>query len=785
MLKNYLKIAVRNLTRNKGFSTTNLVGLSLGITCAIFIFLWVKDELGYDKFHKNYNNIHVVIANRDFKNQVFTDYNMALPLGPAIESKNSQVVHAVVTTQPGDQVISFGDIRIKKSGIMVSDHFFDVFSWKVLQGNATAALKDPSSVILTKSTAKAIFGNADPINKAIKLNNTQSVKVAAVIDDLPGNSSLQFDLIQPFNYSEGYTQRMRNNWYNSSWRVYVQTVPGANMKSVDKFIHDLKRQNSPNDNVSTYFTFPMSKWRLHSEFKDGKNIGGMIEYVRLFSIIAIVILLIACVNFMNLSTARSEKRSKEVGIRKTLGSLRLQLITQFFTESILLVCMSFFISIIAVLLLLPAFNKMVDKTITLNFGDPLIWLGGLAIILFTGFIAGSYPALYLSSFNPAKVLKGTFLAGKKVVLPRHVLVVAQFTISIVLITATIIVYLQIQHIKNRHMGYDSENLVMVPSTGDIGKNYTAIRQELLSSGMVTSVTRTSSPITSVWWKSPAPDWNGKPADMTLIISGLRADVDFSKTMGIKMLEGKDFSGMPSDSSAVLLNKAAVEAMNLKQPIGMEMRFGDDKYNVIGVTDNVVMESPFNPVDPMLVFYNPTQTSYVSIRVKKQAATAQVIQKFESIFKKHNTEFPFDYSFADAEFSKKFVTEDLIGKITNIFAALAIFICCIGLAGLASFTIEKRFREIGIRKILGASVSKILLLISKEFLRLVLIAFVIAVPLAWWMMHDWLQQYTFRIAISYWIFIGVGTLIFLLALAVVSLHTLKAAMSNPVKALRTE
>ncbi|MGN6438832.1 MAG: ABC transporter permease [Agriterribacter sp.] len=785
MIKNYLKIAVRNLTRNKGFSITNLVGLSLGITCAIFIFLWVKDELGYDKFHKNYDNIRVVIANRDFKNRVFTDYNMVLPLAQAIEGKHPQIVHAVVTTQPGEQILSSGDTRIKKTGITVSDHFFDVFSWKVLQGNAAAALKDPSSVILTKSTAKAVFGNTDPINKVIKLNNEQNATVSAIIDDLPGNSSLEFDFLQPFNYSEARTTRMMQNWDGSSWRVYVQTIPGANAQVVDKFIHDLKRQNSPDDLVSTYFTFPMSKWRLQSEFKDGKNIGGMIEYVRLFTIIAIVILLIACVNFMNLSTARSEKRSKEVGIRKTLGSLRLQLVSQFFTESILLVCLSFIISLITVLLLLPAFNKMVSKTIVLNFADPLLWLGALAIILFTGITAGSYPALYLSSFNPAKVLKGAFQAGKKVVLPRHVLVVAQFTISIVLITATIIVYLQIQHIKNRHMGYESDNLVMVPATGDIGKNYTAIKQELLSSGMVASVTRTSSPITEVWWKSNAPDWNGKPADMTLIISGLRTDVDFSNTMGIKMLQGKDFSSMPSDTSSVLLNQAAVEAMNLTQPIGMEMRFGDDKYNVIGITDNVVMESPFHPVDPMLVFYNPTATGFVSVRVKKEVAMPKAIQKFESVFKKHNTDFPFDYSFADAEFSRKFITEDLIGKITNIFAALAVFICCIGLAGLASFTIEKRFREIGIRKILGASVSKILLLISKEFLKLVFIAFVIAVPLAWWMMYNWLEQYTFRIGISYWIFISVGVLILLLALVVVSLHTLKAATSNPVKALRTE
>lgn len=785
MLKNYLKIAVRNLVRHKAFSLTNLLGLSLGITCAVFIFLWVKDELGYNKFNKNYDNIHVVIANRDFKNRVFTDYNMVLPLAQALEGKNPQVEHAVVTTQPGEEIISVGNTKLKKSGITVSEYFFDVFTMKFLQGNAATAIKDPSSIVITESTAKAIFGNSDVINKVIRINNTTDAKVSAVIADLPGNSSLEFDYIRPFNYSDAYIQRMMKNWGGSSWRVYVQTKAGANMQQVDKFIHDLKQKNDPNDKVSTYFTFPMSKWRLYSDFKDGKNTGGMIEYVRLFTIIAIVILLIACVNFMNLSTARSERRSKEVGIRKTLGSLRRQLILQFFTESIILVVLAFVISLVAVLLLLPAFNLMVDKTIILNFTDPAIWLGAVTIIVFTGLVAGSYPALYLSSFNPAKVLKGTFLAGKNVILPRHVLVVAQFSISIVLITATIIVYLQIQHIKDRNMGYEAEKLVMIPATGDIQKNYTSIKQELFSSGMITSVTRTSSPITSVWWKSGAPDWNGKPADLTLIVSGMRTDVDFSKTMGIKILEGKDFSGMPSDTSAMLLNKAAVEAMNLKQPIGMEMRFGDEKYQVIGVTDNVVMESPFHPVDPMLVFYSPNATGFISIRIQPGVSVQKAIQSFESTFKKYNTDFPFDYSFADAEFSKKFITEDLIGKITNIFAALAIFICCIGLAGLASFTIEKRFREIGIRKILGASVSQVLMLVSKDFLKLVLIAFIIAVPLAWWLMNEWLQQFTFRIGISIWIFVAVGFLILLLALLVVSLNTVKAAVANPVKSLRSE
>jgi len=785
MLKNYFKTAWRNLLRTKGFAFTNLLGLTIGITCTIFILLWVKDELTYDKFHSNYNDIHVVIANRDFNNRVFTDYNMVLPLAKAIEEESPQIKNAVVTTQTQSRVFAYQDVKLKKNGHLVSEHFFNMFSWQFIKGNAATAINNPSSIVLTQSAAKAVFGSTDPINKVIRLDNNEDVKVTAIIADPPGNSSFQFDFIMPFNYADDFTKQMMNNWSGSSWRVYVQAIPGANMKQLNQTINAIKKRHDPGDKISTYFTFPMEKWRLHSEFKDGKNVGGMIEYVRLFSIIAIIILLIACVNFMNLSTARSEKRSKEVGIRKTLGSDKMQLVLQFFFESMLLVFVAFILSLVFVYFLLSPFNLFVSKNLSLDINQPYFWIASLVIIVFTGAVAGSYPALYLSSFNPIKVLKGIFQTGRKAVLPRHVLVVLQFAISILLISATFIVYQQIQHIKNRDMGYDPNNLIMVPGTSDIQKNYTVIKQELLESTLVSSVTKASSPITEVWWKSGAPDWNGKPADLSIIVSGIRTDVDFTKTMGIKMLSGHDFSGMPADSSSILLNKAAVEAMNLKNPLGMEMRFGDEKYNVIGVTDNVIMESPYQPVDPMLVFYNSNESGIISLRLKEGVLPQKALPIIESLFKKYNPAYPFDYQFADAEFGKKFLTEELISTITNIFAGLAIFICCMGLGGLAAFTIEKRFREIGIRKVLGSTVAQILMLISKEFMKLVLIAFVIAVPFSWWLMHNWLEQYTYHINIGIWLFLAVGIIVLMITLLVVGLNTIRAANTNPVKSLRTE
>ena len=785
MLKNYFKIARRNLLRNKGFSITNLLGLTIGMTCTLLILLWVKDEVSYDKFHSNHKNIYKVLANRDFKNQILTDESMVFPLAKTLENNIPQIKNSVVTTYQQSNVLSYKDTKLKKSNYTVSENFFNIFSWNFIKGNAATAIQDPSSIVLTASTAKSIFGEADAMDKIVRFDDHTDLKVTAIVEDPPANSTFQFEFIRPFNYADPNVQRNMKEWINSSWNVFVQTIPSANLKQIEKKVNDIKKEYSPEDNVSTYFLFPMSKWHLQSEFREGINVGGMIEYVWLFSLIAVIILLIACVNFMNLSTARSEKRSKEVGIRKTLGSDKKQLVVQFFFESLILTLIAFIFSIIAVLALLPSFNEMVDKQLSLVLGDPLLWIGAFVVIAFTGVVAGSYPAFYLSSFNPVTVLKGTFLAGKKAILPRRILVVGQFVISILLISATIIIYKQIHHVKNRDLGYNPDNLIVIPSTSAIAKNFVVIKQELLETGMISGISRSLSPMTEIWWQSPSPEWEGKPSDVNIIVTGQNVDVDFTKTMGIKVIEGADFAGMPSDSSKLMLNQAAVEAMGLKDPIGMKMRFGGREYFVSGITENVVVTSPYEAVDPMVMLYNPGQTFNLTIRLNENIPPQKALKSIESIFKKYNPAFPFEYRFVDQEFGRKFLTEELIGKLTNIFAGLAIFICCIGLAGLASFTIEKRLREIGIRKVLGATVQQLLMLISKEFLKLVLIAFAIAVPLTWLLMNNWLEKYTYHINISIWLFLTVGIIILLLTLAVVTLNTIKAAMLNPVKSLRSE
>jgi putative ABC transport system permease protein len=784
MIKNYIKIAWRNLIRNKGFSVTNILGLTIGMTCTIFIFLWVKDEVAFDKFHTNHDNIYQVMATRDFKPTIFTDPNMVLPLAKALDGGNPQILKTVVTSHQESHLVEYNNIKLKKDLYVASEQFFNIFTFKVLKGNPAEALKDPKSIIITESAAKAFFGNDEPMNKMVRIDNQQSFKIAAVLADPPGNSTFKFDFIEPFDYTSDYVKNRMKEWGGSSHNVFVQTTPNANMVAIDKYIDKVKHDHSKGDKISTYYTFPMNKWHLYSEWKDGKNVGGMIEYVRMFTIIAIIILLIACVNFMNLSTARSEKRAKEVGIRKTLGSDKKQLITQFFFESIILALIAFVLSVITVYLMMPLFNSLVNKNLHLNIIEPFFILGSIAIILFTGIVAGSYPALYLSSFNPVKVLKGTFAAGKAAVLPRRILVVGQFVMSILLISATIIVYQQIQHIKDRSIGYNPNNLVMVPSSSDIDKSYAAFKQDLLNTNLVSAVTRTSSPITEIWWKSGSPDYDGKAANGDIIFSGLNADVDFTKTMGIKIIQGRDFKQTPGDSAVMLLNKAAVEAMKLKNPVGMEMRYGK-KYTVAGVIDNVVMASPYDPVEPLMIYYDPNSSSMVNVRFKDGVNPQAGIKAMEPIFKKYNPQNLFEYRFVDQEFGKKFVTEELISRITNIFAGLAIFICCIGLAGLASFTIEKRFREIGVRKVMGATVQQLLMLISTEFLKLVAIAFLIAVPLTWYLMNNWLQKYAYHITISIWLFAAVGALILFLTLIVVSLNTMRAATANPVKSLRSE
>lgn len=790
MFKNYFKIAWVNLFRNKGFSFINILGLSMGMMCAMFILLWVNDELTFNKDQKNYENIYQVYANRNFDNTITTDKNIVFPLAKALESGYPQVKNAVVVSNDWTHMLFYNGKKLNQKGLAVTEHFFDIFTCGFIKGDPHTALNDPNSLVITESTALALFGNEDPIGKIIKMDkdgtSAQSIiqtKVTAVIADPPKNSSFNFEYIEPYS-TELFNNAMKQ-WSQPYWSIYVQTIPNADIAILNKNINDVIKTHNPEDKISNYFAFPMSKWHLENEFKDGFNTGGAIEYVKLFSTIAIVILVIACINFMNLSTARSEKKSKEVGVRKTLGSSKNQLIVQFFCESMLLTFIAFIISIVLVYFLLPSFNLLVNKNLHLDLSKTYFWTGTLSILIFTGLISGSYPALYLSSFKPIAVLKGIDTSGKKALLPRRVLVTAQFIISILLICVTLIVYQQLQYVKGKEVGYNAKNLLMVVSSPDLNKNFYALKEELLKTGSVEAITRTSSPLTEIWWNNvPAPDWKGKPQGSAIEFTGLGVDMDFTKTTGLKIMEGRDFSGMPSDSMSIIFNKAAIKTMGLKDPIGMQMKYGPQMCTIIGVVDDMVMQSPYAPVSPLVIFFNK-HSKYLDLRLNNQQSTHEGMKKIEAIINKYNPVYPFEYQFADDEFNKKFLNEELISKLSTIFSLLAIFICCIGMAALTAFTIEKRTKEIGIRKVLGASLAQLVILISNEFVKMVSIAFAISIPLTWFLMNKWLQKYAFHTTISLWLFVIVGLLIIALTFLIVFFNTLKTANTNPTKSLRTE
>jgi ABC-type antimicrobial peptide transport system permease subunit len=786
MTYTYFKLAWRNLWRNKAFSAINIAGLTIGMACTLLIFLWVYNEKSWDKTNKNYNNIYHVMCNRDFNGVINTGPDMMYPLVKAAKANFPEVEKATIVSFGETTLFTVGDKRLNKNTITVSPDFFDVFSYETIQGNTDAAVKDPDAVILTESTARALFGNTNVINQPVEVNNQRTAYVKAVIKDPARNSTLQFAGIKAFNPSAPDIKEAENDWVDCGNRVFFKTVDGANIANLAQKVLQLVREHNDHENPTTrgsIILHPMSKWRLYGDFSNGVNTGGRIEYVNLFTWIAIIILIIACVNFMNLSTARSEKRAKEVGVRKTLGSERGQLLWQFLTESMLLSFVAFVLASLLVYAVIPSFSLLLNEDIIVPYKNLLTWVFIAGMILITGLVAGSYPAFYLSGFNPIKVLKGTFLPGKQALLPRKILVTSQFIASIILISATLVIYKQLQYVKDRNMGYDQDNLVMVNSSQDSDKSFDAVKNDLLQTGTVAAVTRTSGPITNIFMSTSGIRWAGAPPSENLVIGFMFAHDDFAKTLHTQVLEGRDFQA--GDSNTVIFNKEAVRIMGLKNPVGTKINWAGKDRTIVGVIDNMVITSPFANPDPLMLAYENRWSGRMDIRLAKNIDVKKAIASIETVFKKYSIEYPFEYKFVDDDFNQKFINEQLIGKLSVIFAGLAIFICCLGLFGLVASSIERRKKEIGIRKVLGASLQSLLLLMSKEFLMLVALAFLVAIPAAWWGMNKWLQNYAYRTNIGFGVFALVGFIILTIALITVSLNASKAALSNPSRTLRSE
>lgn len=791
MFKNYFKTAWRNLKKNKVYSLINIGGLAIGMAVAMVIGLWVWDELSFDKFHKNYDRIAQAWQFVNFDAEKSSYNSVPIPLASELRNKYPEVKAVSVSTYNRDAILSSGEKKLTRKGLYAEPDFPKMMTPEMVSGTWND-LSDLHSILISQSLSKALFGDEDPLNKTIRLDNKAETQVAGVYKDFPGNSSFkeasfiaQWKL---FTTMDEYANYANDKWDENSFQVFVQLKEGADINNLSAKIKDtrMKLENPPAYKPE-FFLHPMSKWHLHGDFKNGVNEGGLIKLVRIFGIAGIFVLLLACINFMNLSTARSEKRAKEVGIRKTLGSLKSQLVRQFFSESLLVSFMALVLCIGIVQLLLPFFNKIADKNMSILWSNPLFWLLALSFCLITGLIAGSYPALYLSSFQPIKVLKGSFKAGRLASLPRKVLVVFQFTISVVLIIGTIVVFRQINHAKDRPIGYDNNGLIEVSmNTPDLKGKYEALRTELLNTGAVAEAAESSGSITSDYGGVTGISWRGKSPDERPLIMINRITHDYGKTIDWKILQGRDFSRQfVTDSSAMILNKAAMTIMGLRNPVNEIINFNGKEYRVVGVIDDMIKDSPFEPVKPTVFLIGYGAANTVSIKLAPSVSASTALSKIENVFKKYNPAAPFEYKFVDEKYATKFATEERIGKLAGFFAVFAIFISCLGLFALASFVAEQRTKEIGIRKVLGATFLNVWQLLSKEFLLLVAISLLIASPVAWYIMHNWLENYQYRIELSLWIF-GIAALsALLITLLTVSFHAIKAAIANPVKSLRTE
>lgn len=750
------------------------------------ILLWVNYEMGFNQFHKNKNRIYEVYNEYPVDGEIWTWNSTPKAMASVIEKDYPEVEAVSRYFYDTPFLFSKDEKRIKSTGTIVDPDFLKIFSFPLVEGNVETVFEDVNSVVITLEFAKKLFGNEPAVGQTIKVDNIDSFKVTGILEDLPTNTEFDFEFLMPWSYlkQKGWHDE---NWSNNSVATYVLLKEGTNYTAFSQKIKPLRESYDKDSPDMETFLYPYTRSHLYSEFENGKEVGGLIDLIRLFTIIAIIVLVIACINFMNLSTARSEKRAKEVGVRKAVGAQKGALIGQFLGESILISFLSAALALVIVLIALPSFSELINEELAIEWRNPWFWASVLGVVMVTGILAGSYPALYLSAFKPSAVLKGTFNKMNTLITPRKVLVVIQFSVAIVLITATIVVKEQIKKVQNRQMGYNKDNLVYVEMEGDAEKKYDLIKAELLKSGTAVSVSKTNSPITESWSNSWNFEWKGKDEENKTLVHRLVADDAVVETMGLKLLAGRDFdlNKYPTDSTAVLLNEASVKLMGFEDPIGETVKDNGIDWRVVGVVENFVFNSPFQKIEPMVFEGARAWFNFIHIKFNSKIKTSENLASAEAIFKKYNSEYPFNYQFVDTDYAERFADEQRTEKLASLFTLLTILISCLGLFGLANYMAQNRIKEIGIRKVLGASVQSITTLLSKDFLKLVVISLFIAIPVSWYFMDKWLEEFAYRINISWWIFALAGILALAIALVTVSYQAIKAAKSNPVKSLRTE
>lgn len=785
MLRNYLKVAFRNIFRTRTFSFINIAGLMMGIASAMLICLWIYQEVSYDQFHKNKAHLYQAYNRGMSDNALQCWSSVPQPLAPALKEGYAGIEN---TCRVDGRwfVTAVGDKKMSTKALVTDTSFLSMFTFPLLQGNASDVLKDVYSMVVTEKFARKMFGHADVVGKTVRIDQ-DLLNISGVLKDIPTNSQFSFEYILPWAYYRKLgTDEF--NWQNNSVNVYVQTRPGIAVESIESQIKNITREHTSDKESGEIFLHPLNQWRLYTEFENGKVSGGRIQLVTMFGIIAGFLLLIACINFMNLSTARSEKRAKEVGIRKVTGAVRSSLIVQFLLESVILAAIAGLLALAAVIMVLPAFNLLMGKELLLPYTRIDFWLAFVAFVVVTGVLAGSYPAFFLSSFNPIGALKGHFKKTGTLVTPRKVLVVFQFGIAIVLIISTIIVTQQIRYAQQRHAGYAGSSLGYHWMTPEINKNYLLLKQELLASGEVVSIARTASQLTEQFSSTTAIQWSGKdPLDNVEIQRGAQ-DEGLIQTAGLTLVAGRDLNltQYPTDSTGILINESAAKHMKFANPIGELIRDGDMEYHVVGVFKDYIFGSPYEKTTPLVIF-GPKEMRFniMHMRMKPTANVGDQVAAIGNIFKKYSPSYPFEYHFVDQDYALKFTDLALTSRLTGIFAGLTILISCLGLFGLASYMAETRIKEIGIRKVLGASGLGITSLLSKDFIRLVAISLLIGCPIAWYAMHQWLNGYSYRISIQWWVFAITALFALFITLATVSYHALRAIWANPIKSLRTE
>jgi putative ABC transport system permease protein len=788
MLINFLKVAWRSMLRGRSFTLINLSGLTIGMASALLILLWVQNELSFDRDWAYSDRLYQV-WNQGMNNEGIQKWPVTpRPLGPALKKNYPEIEQA--TRVGWDQSILFTvvDKRINLTGTMADPDFLTMFRFPLEEGDINTAINRPNDIILTRHAAKTLFGDAEPLGRTIRLDNKHDMVVTGVMKDLPANTQFDFEYVLPWSYTRWIGQNDMD-WGTNNTHNYVLLKPHANIAALNTRIAPIYKQYV-SDATTHVFLYPVSQLHLYGSFdSSGLPDGGKMEAVRVFIAIAVLILLIACINFMNMSTARSEKRAKEVGIRKVSGALRGSLIGQFLGESILLTAMAGVLAIGVAEFCLPAFNTLTQKQLAIDFTDIRLLIFLLGFILFTGVVAGSYPAFFLSAFRPVAVLKGHFKKAHALVNSRKALVVVQFSFAIILIICTLIIQQQVRYAQSRETGYDKQNLISINMVGEIDQHYATIRQELLNQGIATSVSRSSSNLTESNNNSSA-DWAGKDPNDKTGFNYFDTDGDIVKTAGLQLVQGRDIDPrhFPTDSNAVVLNESASKAMGFKNPIGQVINAGawNTNWHVIGVVKDFVLESPYDKIDPM-IFQGPTANEFNMIHIKLNGARpmAANLAAVEKIFRQYNPQYPFEYSFVDEAYAQKFHEEQTTATLTAFFAGLTIFISCLGLFGLAAYMAENRVKEIGVRKVLGASVAHITTLLSKDFVLLVGIAILLASPIAWWSMHRWLAGYAYHVAISGWTFLLAGLVALLIAVFTVSFQAIRAALANPATSLRSE